>query len=72
GTPPAFVLSQDQTLQKVFDLLICFYSVYSLKFKRWRFVLFSFQRAMLVVSLRSDFINIPHFTVEVNTLFSFG
>jgi hypothetical protein len=22
GTPPAFVLSQDQTLQKVFELLI--------------------------------------------------
>ena len=25
GTPPAFVLSQDQTLQKVFDLLIVFF-----------------------------------------------
>ncbi|MFJ5625188.1 hypothetical protein ACIQD3_21300, partial [Peribacillus loiseleuriae] len=45
--------------QKVFDLLICFYSVYSLKFKRWRFVLFSFQRAIFVISLRGDFIILP-------------
>ncbi|WP_221408615.1 hypothetical protein, partial [Peribacillus simplex] len=49
-------------------LIVCAH----LKFKRWRFVLFSFQRAISCRFLRSDFNNISTILSFVNNFFSFA
>ncbi|MED4018383.1 hypothetical protein, partial [Sutcliffiella cohnii] len=65
-TPPAFVLSQDQTLRRVFDCSKClltyrqFIVLSILKIDLHAIVLFSFQRTFFSAALRSDFIILPN------------
>ncbi|WP_231689659.1 hypothetical protein, partial [Bacillus sp. FJAT-27245] len=61
GTPPAFVLSQDQTLQKELSHAQNVTLTSNPKITILLFVdacLFSFQRAIFLTSLKSDLISI--------------
>ena len=70
GTPPAFVLSQDQTLQKVFDLLICTFLIVCAHLKINVGALFcSVFKEQFLLFRRSDFNNITCVSFCVNSFF---
>ena len=75
GMPPAFVLSQDQTLNKKFNLLLKLLWVFN-KFKNsqkncwiyFNYILFNFQRPYFVVA-SSDFFILSPIQLYVNNFF---
>ena len=71
GTPPAFVLSQDQTLTKKFNHLLKLLWVLFLRLLKellvyFNYILFNFQRSF-IVSPRSDFFILSFSFFRVNT-----
>ena len=74
GTPPAFVLSQDQTLTKKFNHLLKLLWVFVLRLSKellvyFNYILFNFQRPF-TLSHRSDFLILSLRNFSVNTFFS--
>ena len=69
GMPPAFILSQDQTLQKnIFNLSF----VYNLLLKNWRFAQFSKNISFKIFSFfQKTFNTISNIQVVVNNFFKF-
>ena len=73
GTPPAFVLSQDQTLTKKFNLLLKLLWVFVLRLSKellvyFNYILFNFQRPFTLSHL-SDLIILSSIAIHVNTFF---
>ena len=73
GTPPAFVLSQDQTLTKKFNHLLKLLWVFVLRLSKellvyFNYILFNFQRPFSA-SHRSDFFILSLLSTLVNNFF---
>ena len=73
GTPPAFVLSQDQTLTKKFNHLLKLLWVFVLRLSKellvyFNYILFNFQRPF-TLSHRSDFLILSPNCFSVNIFF---
>ena len=73
GTPPAFVLSQDQTLTKKFNHLLKLLWVFILRLSKellvyFNYILFNFQRPFSV-SPSSDFLILSPTHLSVNIFF---
>ena len=73
GTPPAFVLSQDQTLTKKFNHLLKLLWVFVLRLSKellvyFNYILFNFQRPF-TLSHRSDFLILSFLPIDVNNFF---
>ena len=73
GTPPAFVLSQDQTLTKKFNHLLKLLWVFVLRLSKellvyFNYILFNFQRPF-TLSPSSDFFILSSSKLFVNTFF---
>ena len=73
GTPPAFVLSQDQTLTKKFNHLLKLLWVFVLRLSKellvyFNYILFNFQRPF-TSSPSSDFLILSFITIHVKTFF---
>ena len=73
GTPPAFVLSQDQTLTKKFNHLLKLLWVFVLRLSKellvyFNYILFNFQRPF-TLSHQSDLFILSSITLSVNNFF---